>query len=408
MNRRSFIKAVAGGSVLFGSGLRGAWGAGDKVLVVVFLRGGWDGLSVVVPHGEDAYYTLRPTIAIPPPSSQVSNAALDIDGFFGLHPAMTELFGRYKSGEVALMPAVHYASGSRSHFVSQDVIETGVSPVGGNDGWLGRYLNATGTAKGRALSLSERIPRSLAGALNPVAAYPDLSGLYLASGWSDRATLNSVASRAAEWPIDESRPNAAMMRDMHRGLVQELETLLAVGQRTPAAGVDYPISTFGRQLRQAASLVKGRTGVEVITLNVGGWDTHSDQGSNIDGRLGRLLADFSKSVDAFFTDLGGDASRVLLLACTEFGRTAVENGSKGTDHGNASAWMAVGPGVNGGLHLGAGWPGLATEQLIDGRSLNHSIDFRSVYANVLSRHLGIASTTGILSGMTGAVVNIVA
>lgn len=396
MNRRKFLQALGAGVVAWGSGVPSAHASSDRVLVLVFMRGGWDGLNVLVPHGEDIYYSLRPTIAVRPPSEGGDSAALDLDGFFGLHPAMSGIWNLYQDGWVAAMPAVHYANSSRSHFDSQDVIETAGSPVL-QTGWLARYFWSSGGAlPERALSFGTSSPASFKGLSNPVSAYGDLTNLVLATTLDDQRLFADTLEESYAWPANARNPNGSKLQAIGARLKSEEEALFAIGQQAAASGASYPQSSFGKQLAQAAALVKVRAGLEVITLNYGGWDTHSNEGPDRNGRMGSKLADFSAAVEAFFIDLGASASRVTLLTATEFGRTAAENGSKGTDHGNASTWLAIGPNVRGGIHLGSGWPGLTATQLVDGRALAHSVDFRSVYANVLTKFLGAGSTSGIL------------
>jgi uncharacterized protein (DUF1501 family) len=413
MDRRKFLgRALKYGGLgaMAWSGLPTALAApGDRVLVVVFMRGGWDGLNVAVPCGDDAYYSLRPTLAIRPPSDGSPTSALDMDGFFGFHPSLSSLHAMYQAGHVAVLPAVHYASASNSHFVGQDIMESAVMPSG-TTGWLARYLmQSTGDVTSKVLSLTEQVPLSLVGLPTPVSAFPDLGSLSLASSQSDRTMLASVVTQGYGWPQQPGNPYAAALHGIGGKLLGELSALQVVGQMAPENGAVYPATGFGRQMRQAAALVKGRAGLELITLNLGGWDTHSGQGGGqADGRMSQLLAGFSSSVSAFFTDLGAAASRVTVLTVTEFGRTAAENGSQGTDHGSASTWLVIGPNVRGGVHVGSGWPGLGPSQLLNGRALAHSIDFRAIYANVLSRCLGVTNIAAVLPGYSGAMVDVVA
>ncbi|MGL6077169.1 DUF1501 domain-containing protein [Methyloversatilis discipulorum] len=409
MNRRDLLKGLFALPLCGGLSSFAHAAPSQRVLVVVFMRGGWDGLNVIVPHGDDTYYGLRPNIAVRPPSDGDSAAALDLDGFFGMHPSMIALHNLYQGGQVAVMPCVHYSASSRSHFAGQDIIES-ASLLNHDSGWLARYLlQSGGTPLTKALSVSEQLPLSLTGLATPVSAYADLASLQLASSSSDRAMLADVISRSYAWTPPSNNPHGAALFNTGGRLLDELTGLQSVAQTLPANGAAYPMTAFGRQLRQTAALIRAREGLEVVTLNMGGWDTHSNQGGGDPaGRMSVLLKGFSDSVGAFFSDLGGDASRVLMLAVTEFGRTAAENGSRGTDHGNASTWLAIGPNVRGGIHLGTHWPGLTTTQLVDGRALAHTIDFRSVYGSVLSRFLGASNLSAILPEYSGSVLDIVA
>ena len=411
MLRRDFLKGMISAPLAMSSWATAVQAAttNDKGLVLVFMRGGWDGLNIVVPHADDTYYTLRPNIAIRPPTSGHTASALDLDGFFGLHPSLSALHRMYGEGRVALMPAVHYAGASRSHFHGQDVIEAG-STTSQESGWLARYLiQEGGNPLPRVLSLTDQVPLSLLGLPTPASAFSDLGSLDLASSASDRAMLADVLTRGYGWDAPVDNPYSPSLYGMGKRLLDELGSLHGMSQQPEKNGAAYPLSAFGRQLKQAAGLIRNRIGLNVITLNLGGWDTHSSQGGGEpDGRMAKGLTDFSESVSAFFTDLGSDASRVMLLTSSEFGRTAAENGSKGTDHGSATVWMAIGPGVRGGIHLGGAWPGLTSTQLLDGRSLAHTMDFRSIYSHVLSRHLGATGATNIFPGYSGTPVDILA
>lgn len=408
MNRRDLLKSILVAPLAMSSALRSAQAtAGDRVLVVVFMRGGWDGLNVVVPYAEDTYYSLRPSLAIRPPSGGDPLSALDLDGFFGFHPSMSALYAMYQAGQVAVMPAVHYDNASRSHFLGQDIIEA-ASLTSADSGWLARYLGqAGGDPLAKAISLSDQVPLSLTGLKTPVSAFPDLASLSLAASAADRTVVADVIARSYAWGLPAVNPNANAMQGIGTRLLDELNSLRAAVQMSPENGATYPENAFGRQMKQTAALIKARVGLEIVTISLPGWDTHSNQGSgDPTARMPTLLSIFSKAVSAFFTDLGASASRALVVTASEFGRTAAENGSAGTDHGNATTWMAIGPSVNGGIHTGSGWPGLSSLAMVDGRALAHSVDFRSVYAHVLTRHLGATNVSTVLPGFTGSEIGI--
>lgn len=404
MDRRDFLKMTAGmgAASLFGLGgilVPAAHAApSERVLVVVFQRGGWDGLNVSVPYGEDAYYKLRPTIAIPPPSSGKAEAALDLNGFFGFHPALAPLMPLYRQGMLAVLPGVQYPEATRSHFQGQDIVEN-ADPQPAVNGWLARYLMATpGMVDRRAMCLTDGVPRSLAGTIQ-VPTFSDLGNLDMASTQQDRDLFSAMIQARYSVAASPDHPYAGKLHGAGRQLLSDLEPLRAIGRREAENGAAYPTTPFGRQMRQAAGLTKYRPGIEVIALNLGSWDTHNGQGGGKpDGRMSLLLRDFSESVSAFYTDLGSDASRVMLLVVTEFGRTVAENGSGGTDHGHASTWMAFGGGVQGGIHTGTGWRGLQSGQLLEGRYVAHNTDFRDIYGEVLQRFLGLSNTPAILPG----------
>lgn len=408
MNRRTFLgqalKHMAFGSLLMGGGPGGLLmsqahaAATGRTLIVVFLRGGCDGLNMLVPHGEDAYYALRPTLGIARPSANDPLSALDLDGFFGFHPSMAALHGLYQKGWVAALPAVHYPSSTQSHFLGQDIIENATTQLS-TTGWLGRYLATLPSgAEKKAMALTNGLPRSLLGSV-PVSALADLRGLRLAVTQADQDLLTGMmASEYAHAPI-AGHPYDAGLRVTGQQLLNDIAELQNVDALPAANGAAYPATAFGRQMRQAAGLIKTRPETELIALDLGGWDTHRDQGgAQPTGNQAQLLSQLSEATAALYTDLGSAASGVLLLAVTEFGRSADENSSGGTDHGKASTWLAVGPMVKSGVHTVAGWPGLSPTQLVHGRYLAQSTDYRDIYGEILSRHLGVASPSSLLEG----------
>ncbi len=394
MKRRNFLRSmammpiigrscIAGGSML--ANMKNAYAANGKTLIVIFQRGGCDGLNAAVPHGEDEYYNLRPDIAIAPPSSS-PESALDLDGFFGLHPAMTGLYDIFQQGDLAVLPTVGYSNANRSHFSSQDYIESGVPNQRLASGWLNRYLSSTQNSNElRALSFS-----SLAHALqgtNPVVTLSDLSTFSNQANSSQNDTLQNIFNQQVN-----NENHARFLSYKHGNLalksIANLEEFSASNYRAEHDAV-YPDTLYGQQLKNIAQLIKSDVGLEVATVSNDGWDHHANQGG-AQGDQATKLQDFSNGIEALYKDLGtAHMSDVTILTISEFGRTAKQNASLGTDHGNASTWFVIGGQVNGGIH--GDWPGLMPDQLYLERFLAHTINFTDVYAELLSNHLGIAN-----------------
>jgi uncharacterized protein (DUF1501 family) len=347
----------------------------NKTLVVIFLRGAADGLNIVVPFGEKAYYTHRPTLAVPKPSKD-ENAAIDLDGFFGLHPRLRPILPLFKEGHLAIVNAVGSPNtGGRSHFQAQDFMESaapGHTEVG--TGWLNRYLSNTpdsAASSFRATALAPTVPKALRGPA-PVLAMQDLAKFDLGGG----ALYESLYTQ------DPNTAFAGTAREMFETM-KRLKTLRLEDYR-PAAGVNYGPGEFGPAMLQVAQLIKAEVGLQVACVDFrGGWDTHSDES----GRLPNLLRDLAQGLDAFNRDLGDRMNDVVVLTMSEFGRTARENGSGGTDHGHANFMFVMGGPVHGGKVYGK-WPGLEKEQLNEDRDLALTTDYRDVLAEVVVKHLG--------------------
>ncbi len=408
MKRRDLLRYLGAGVLgtgLFASGnpfklgFRSAWGAGLPTLIVIFQRGGCDGLNAVVPYGEDEYYRLRPSISVPAPGA-ASRSALRVDDFFGLHPSLTGLHTIYNNGDLAIMPAVHYPNGNRSHFDSEIIVESGADRKM-LYGWLGRYLMSRPIAGEpmRAIGLGNEVPHSLRGEA-PVATFNDLTKFGLGNDeYAQR--LRSRLRWVYEQSVQQDNENRKRLHENGLVLLDHLEILdsLRLDEYQPGNGAEYPNSTYGKQLMQIAQLIKKGVGLEIATVNIGGWDTHASQGgAQENGRQARRLKEFSDGISALYQDLGARMEDVLILTMTEFGRTAKQNASGGTDHGNASAWFACGGQVKGGIY--GEWPGLDSSSLYHGRYLAHTIDCRDVMGEVLSSFLGARNLAQILPDHT--------
>jgi uncharacterized protein (DUF1501 family) len=410
MKRRRFLgnllvlgaaEAITGILAPPGWVIREAQALSGKTLVVVFLRGGCDGLNVVVPHGDDTYHRLRPGIRIPAPGPGAVYPAIDLDGFFGLHPALDGLAERFFEGQVALLPAVHHPEATRSHFEGQDYLER--AGVFDGAGWLNRHLAAMG-ADGtgfEGLALGRGVPLALRGNV-PVGSLSSLVSATLSADPLEEARLLDILGRHYDQGAASSSAAERLIRDSGAVALEQIGLLRSMNPESyqPAAGASYPAGDLGQRLRDIAFLVKQGVGLEVATIDFGGWDTHFAQGAGEpDGRQALLLASLGAGIQALLTDLGSLAGQVCVLVMSEFGRTAAQNGSGGTDHGNAAAWIVAGGGVRGGLYLGAqGWPGLEPDQLREGRDLMHTIDYRDVLAEILVGHLGSTRLAGVLPG----------
>jgi len=364
-----------------------------KILVTIFQRGAVDGLNMIVPFGEREYYASRPSIAVQRPNA--ADGAVDLDGFFGLHPRMATLKPLWDAKQLAIVHACGSPDGTRSHFDAQDYMETATPGVKSTqDGWLNRYLHAREHADAtpfRAVALAPQMPRSLQG-LEPALAMGQIGQFGIRAG---QATDMVQASFESEYA-------AAADTVLNRTGGQAFDAMRMLKAADPAKyqsenGAEYPRSGYGEALRQIAQLVKADVGLEIAFAEAGGWDTHVNQGSSA-GQLGTRLDDFSRGIAALARDLGDRMSDVVILTMSEFGRAVAENGNRGTDHGHGNAMMIIGgQNVRGGKVYGR-WPGLAREQRYDGRDLAVTTDFRSVFAEVVRGHLGVNDTRTIFPG----------
>jgi uncharacterized protein (DUF1501 family) len=362
-------------------------GKDRPILIAVFQRGAADGVSMVVPFGDRSYAAARPGIAIPAPRSGDADAAIDLDGFFGLHPALSSLKSIYDQGHLGIVHAVGSPDNSRSHFDAQDYMEAGAP---GNksvaDGWLNRYLQGSPkptTNTFRAIALDPTMPRSLLGPAPALAMAKIQDFDVKAGGGGNRpggGTSELYSAFEAMW---------------HNSTFDAVKLLKSANpqQFRPENGATYPNGQFGQGLLQMAQLIKADIGLEVGFLDIGGWDTHANQPN----QLAQRLREFGDSLGAFNRDLGDRMRNIVVLTMTEFGRSIRQNGSGGTDHGHASALFVTGGPVKGGKVYGK-WPGLANEQLFEGRDLALTTDFRDVFAEVLAKHMHAADATKVFPG----------
>lgn len=407
MQRRVFVRNGALALVTLGlnpSFLRRAVFAAElpaarrgKVLICLFQRGAADGLNMLVPHGEPAYYLARPSIAIPRPRAGVEGTAIDLDGFFGLHPALQPFHRLYRDGLLAPVHAVGSPSATRSHFDAQDYMESGTPDRKSTpDGWLNRYLATKGTCEEcarpatspfRAVSMTAQTPRILDGP-EPAVAMNSLGEFTV------RGSGSSVARLEALYRTGQ----ADLVHGAGREMFDAVKMLQAANPQRyqPENGAEYPRSPFGQRLREIAQLIKADVGLEVAFADVGGWDTHVNQGGST-GQLALRLGDFSRAVAALVTDLGDRMQDVVVMSMSEFGRMVRQNGTGGTDHGHAGAMFVIGGAVRGGRVHGR-WPGLEREQLFEGRDLALTTDFRTVFSEVLATHMGAAHLQDVFPG----------
>ena len=354
-----------------------------KVLVAIFQRGAADGLNIVVPHGESHYYDLRPTIFVPRPTAAAAgDCAIDLDGFFGLHPSMSALKPLWDNKRLAIVHAAGSPDPTRSHFDAQDYMESGTPGFKStHDGWLNRALPpAEGKVSPvRAISLGANLPRALNGANSAVAV----------ESLANFAVKDTAASKVLQSMYGASQDK--ILGGTGRETFDAVRILQSVEKTPyqPADGAHYPNGKFGDSLRQIAQLIKADIGVEVAFADIGDWDHHTQEmGPKPSvGRLANRLTEFSTSLAAFCQDLGDRMEDVVVVTMSEFGRTARENGNRGTDHGHANAMFVMGGPVEGGKVYGK-WPGLAPEQLHENRDLALTTDFRDVLSEAVSRHLG--------------------
>src|SRR5579875_3571665 len=366
--------------------------ARGKVLVVVFQRGAVDGLNMVVPYREPNYYRLRPGIGIP------QKQVIVLDETFGLHPALKPLKPLWDQGHLALVHASGSPDPTRSHFDAQDFMESGTpGDKATRTGWLNRALSAQDAAHDlhhtafRAVALGAQLPLTLAGPV-PAVAVNNL-GQFRVGGANPTGDALSSGFQAM---YDES--SNTVLHGTGREAFEAVRALQAADpeQYTPAPGAHYPRGHFGDSMRQIAQLLKANLGVEAAFADVGGWDTHQNQGG-VDGQLAARLREFSQGLAAFWTDMGDQAGDIVVVTMSEFGRTCRQNGTGGTDHGHANVMFVLGGPVRGGKVYGR-WPGLAPEQLYEGRDLAITTDFRQVLGEAAFRTLGASNLEAVFPG----------
>lgn len=365
-------------------------------LVVVFLRGAADSLNVLVPHGEAAYYQRRPTLGIPRPDDRRAAAgrrAIDLDGFFGLHPSLAPLLPVWQAGHLAPIHACGAPDESRSHFQAMELMERGVADLRGPaSGWIGRHLATLDTGNAsplRAIGLGEHTPRSLLGEV-PVSALRSITEFHLGGNPRSAERMQEALASlyAGEGPLDR----------IGRETLEILHTLedLDPDRYRPAQEAEYPTSDFGAGLRQVAMLIKAEVGLEVAAIDLGGWDTHFAQGGP-QGLMAGLLADLGQGLAAFHADLHAHLERITVVVMSEFGRRVQENASLGTDHGHGGLMLLLGGNVAGGRVHGE-WPGLEDEQLFGPGDLAVTVDYRDVLAEVCLRRLNNPALAEVFPG----------
>jgi uncharacterized protein (DUF1501 family) len=364
-----------------------------RVLIAIFQRGAVDGLNMVVPFAEREYHAARPGIAIGAPGPD-PDSAVDLDGFFGLHPRLSPLKPLYDARHLAIVHACGSPDGTRSHFDGQDYMETATPGVKSTtDGWLNRYLHARehqAVTPFRAVAVAPQLPRALQG-LAPALAIGQIDRFGLRAGEATDAVQSSFER---EYAAAADRVLNATGREAFEAI--RMMRAADPAKRPPENGAEYPGSPFGRSLKEIAQLVKADVGLEIAFAESGNWDHHVNEGGAT-GQLGARLDDLGRGLAALVRDLGDRMQDVVILTMSEFGRAVAENGNRGTDHGHGNAMLILGAGVRGGKVYGR-WPGLAREQRHEGRDLAVTTDFRAVFNEVVRGHLGLADTRAVFPG----------
>ncbi len=409
-------------------GAQATAGKRKKTLICLFQRGAADGLNIVIPHGDKDLYRHRPQLAVPRPGTgNAAASALDLDGFFGLHPALAPLMPLYKAGHLAAIHACGSPDTTRSHFDAQDYMESGApGDKRVADGWLSRTVMACPEDRAKlaagasgspfravALGGDHGLPRSLQGDAGAL-AIPDLKtfgiGMTAATGRAGGGKKRQASAADAAMMGSGSSAVSDGFETLYDGAVGDVlhgtgkESFEAMGllkkaipgTYVPSNGAVYPAGRYGDSLKQIAQLVKADVGVEVAFAEMGGWDTHVNEGP----RLTQQLREFGQGLAALYADLGDRMDDVVILTMSEFGRAVRSNGNQGTDHGHATCFFALGGAVNGGKVLGK-WPGLAEEQLYENRDLALTTDFRSVFGEIAVKHLGAQGLQRVFPGYQG-------
>jgi len=362
-----------------------------RILIVLFQRGAMDGLNAVIPFAEQNYYRIRPSIAIPRPARGNAEAAIDLDGFFGLHPNLAPLETLFKERLLAIVHAAGSPDTTRSHFDAQDYMEAGTPGMKSTEtGWLNRCMQAKPEENAtpfRAVAMGQNLPRTLQGpapalALTDMRQFQVMAPTPVAGGFE--AIYAQTLDKALRGTGQETFEAIDMLRKADPSRFQ------------PENGAQYPRSRFGQSLQQIAQMIKANIGLEVAFLDSGGWDHHVNEGG-VQGQIANLLRDLGQGLAAFHRDMGDRMAEICLITMSEFGRTAHENGNRGTDHGHANCMFILGGNLNGGKVYGK-WPGLSDGQLYEGRDLALTTDFRVVLSEAVERWLGAKDLGAVFPG----------
>jgi len=402
-SRRYFMKQ--GGVALVGLSTMPAFlqravastpGAGKKQLIVLFQRGAADGLNIVVPFAEPNYYRMRPSIAIPQPKRSAGDAAIDLDGFFGLHASLAPLEPLFHKNQLAIVHAAGSPDPTRSHFDAQDYMESGTPGIKSTeDGWLDRAVGTISEEKPspfRAVAMGPNLPRMLQGKTGAIAV-PDLRQFKVQP---QSPAMTNVVEGGFEAMYAQTVDHALHGTGTETFEAIDLLRKIDTSKFPPENGADYPKNPIGQRLQQIGVMIKADIGVEVMFLDCGGWDNHVNEGGT-QGQLANLLRDLGQSLAAFHQDMGDRMGDIVVVTMSEFGRTAKENGNRGTDHGHANCMFVMGGDVKGGRVYGK-WPGLNDHQLNEGRDLALTTDFRSVVGEILVRHLDVKDLGPVFPG----------
>lgn len=408
LTRRAFLGSAgtaSAGSVLgLSRGLFPSWmprlafrdarrDARGDTLIVISLRGGMDALSVVIPYAEGGlYYDKRPTIGIKAPG-KATDSAIDLDGRFGLHPALRPLSGLIQDKQFAAIHAVGSPDGSRSHFQQMEVMERGAADYRVSDaGWINRHLRVTATQNDspfRAVGLGDMLPTSLTGSI-PALALRSIADFHLNGNDDQLGAMKRALESLYTSPAAEARLSRA-----GQTVFSTMDTLsrFSPDNYTPSNGAKYPETDFGMGLSQIAQLIKGDVGLEVACIDLGGWDTHENETD----QLSAALTELAEGVAAFTLDVRDRMNQITLVTLSEFGRRLEENASRGTDHGHGGCMFVVGGGVNGGVYTQ--WPGLGEDKLDDG-DLAITTDFRDVLSEIVALRLNNPAVAEVFPGYT--------
>jgi uncharacterized protein (DUF1501 family) len=402
-SRRYFVKR--GGVALVGMSMMPAFlqraiaatpMPNKKQLVVLFQRGAADGLNIVVPFAEPNYYRLRPTIAIPQPKRGAADATIDLNGYFGLHPSLAPLGPLFHANQLAIVHAAGSPDPTRSHFDAQDFMESGTPGVKATeDGWLDRAIQTIpeeNTSPFRAVAMGPNLPRMLRGSAGAI-ALPDLKQFKVmpqpgSAAGAVEGGFEAMYAQSVDHALHGTGAETFEAIDMLRKIDP--------GKFPPENGAEYPKSRLGQSLQQIGQLIKAKVGAEVLFVDCGGWDNHVNEGG-AQGQLSNLLKDLGQGLAAFHQDMGDRMQDLVVVTMSEFGRTAKENGNRGTDHGHANCMFVLGGQVKGGQVYG-NWPGLENHQLNEGRDLALTTDFRTVLGEVLAHHLDVKNLDPVFPG----------